>query len=270
MTKAERLQKAYGYLVGEGIISSQTELANAIKGNKSSISQALKGKPSYLTNNLFKRICNIFPQIDYKWLVNGEGDMLSKVHQQPIPNMEDFKISEASAKRITSSEHSKQDKDFDSALKHYDTPDGIIKAPLIGQYANGGYLRGYSDPVYLEEQPSFFSTRAHSGGHYVAFEVKGDSMNNGTVNAICEGDILLGRELQRHHWGSKLHVPKVFIIVHRTEGITVKEIISHDVETGRIVCHSWNEDPEYENFALNLQDVVQLFYIKEISRNFKL
>jgi len=161
----------------------------------------------------------------------------------------------------------KESQSFDASV--YDIPENIIKAPLIGQYANGGYLRGYADPVYLDEQPIFFSTRKHSKGNYVAFEVRGDSMNDGSVKAICEGDILLGYELQKIHWTSKLHIPKVFIIVHRTEGITVKEVVEHDIEKGRIKCHCWNREPEYEDFELYLMDVHQLFYIKEVSRNVK-
>lgn len=155
-------------------------------------------------------------------------------------------------------------------IEQYDIPEEIIKAPLIGQYANGGYLRGYQDPVYLDEQPVFYSTRRHSKGKYVAFEVKGDSMNDGSLNAICEGDIILGRELQREHWTPKLHIPKVFVVVHRTEGISVKQITKQDLETGVITCHSWNPDLEYQDFEVNLNDVIQLFYIKEVSRNFKM
>lgn len=185
---------------------------------------------------ILEKILENSPDLNREWVLSGSGEML---------------ISKSN------------DADF------YDTPDDIIKAPLIGQYANGGYLRGYADPEYLEEQPVFYSTRKHTGGNYVAFEVKGDSMDDGTRRAICEGDILLGRELQMHYWKSRFHIPKVFIVVHRTEGITVKEIIEHEVETGLIKCHSWNKDPEYQDFDLCLSDIVQLFYIKEISRNFK-
>ena len=134
-------------------------------------------------------------------------------------------------------------------------PDETIVAPLISQYAYGGYMRGFADPIYIKEQPTYTARVKHNGGKYVAFEVKGDSMDDRSYRSICEGDLILGRELQKEYWTSRLHIPKVFIIVHKEEGVVIKEIVEHDVETGRILCHSWNPLPEYEDFELNLKDV---------------
>ena len=114
----------------------------------------------------------------------------------------------------------------------------VTVAPLISQYAYAGYLSGYADHDYLEAQPHYVAARRHNGGNYVAFEVRGDSMDDGTKRSICEGDILLGRELKRDLWQFKLHIPRVFIIVHKTDGICCKEIIAHDVEKGIITCHT--------------------------------
>lgn len=147
-------------------------------------------------------------------------------------------------------------------------PDATV-APLISQFAYAGYLAGFADHDYLEAQPSFVAARRHNGGHYIAFEVRGDSMDDGTKRSICEGDILLGRELRKDLWQFRLHIPKVFVIVHRSDGIICKEIIAHDVESGIIVCHSWNPDPEYQDFEIDMRDVLQLFYVKEISRDNK-
>lgn len=139
------------------------------------------------------------------------------------------------------------------------------KAPLIGQYAYAGYLSGFSDSEYMEAQPIYVASKKYSGGNYVAFEIRGDSMDDNTRRAICHGDIVMAKELRREYWSYKLHIPKVFVIVHKTEGITCKEIIDHNVETGEIVCHSWNTT--HRDFSLNLADVMQLFYLKEIKRD---
>lgn len=203
------------------------------------ISNGVLDKETGLTEDNIAKFLNFYTEVNPEWLLTGEGSMLKN--------------------------ESKAD------VEVYEIPDTIIKAPLIGQYANGGYLRGYADPEYLEDQPAFYSTRKHSKGKYVAFEVRGESMNDESIRAISEGDVLLGMELKKEYWqpGVKLHIPKVFIIVHRTEGITVKEITEHDPDSGRILCHCWNKEPEYVDFELNLKDVVQLFYVKEISRNVK-
>jgi len=157
----------------------------------------------------------------------------------------------------------------DSNATVFSKPTDATTAPLISQYAYAGYLSGFADPDFLECQPQFTASKKHNGGHYIAFEIKGDSMDDGTRRSICEGDIVLARELQKLHWQNKLHIPKVFIIVHKTDGIICKEITKHDVKSGVITCHSWNPDPDYEDFELNLRDVMQLFYVKEISRQNK-
>jgi hypothetical protein len=100
----------------------------------------------------------------------------------------------------------------------------------------------------------------------VAFKIRGESMRDGSDLSICDGDIALCRELPMELWRDRIHTPKVFVIIHQTEGITCKEVIHHNVETGEITCHSWNKDPEYTDFKINLADVRQLFYLKEISR----
>lgn len=143
----------------------------------------------------------------------------------------------------------------------------VTFAPLIGQYAQAGYLAGFADPEYLEKQPVYVAKKKYSGGNYVAFEIRGDSMDNDRRNAICNGDVVLGRELIKDYWTSKLHIPRVFIIVHKEDGILIKEIIDHDVENGIITCHSYNTDKtRYPDFQVHLKDVRQLFYLKELSR----
>lgn len=198
----------------------------------SRLTRDVETKPSY---DILVDILNTFPDVNFNWLINGYGIPLLDNKNQTIP----IKIEETT------------------------------KAPLITQYAHAGYLNGYSDPEYIdtfhETGQIYIASKKYSGGNYIAFEVRGDSMDDGSKRSICSRDVVLGKELQRHYWSSKLHVPKVFVIVHRIEGITIKEITHHNVESGQIICHPYN--PEHEDFELNLKDVVQLFYIKEIKRD---
>jgi SOS-response transcriptional repressor LexA len=145
----------------------------------------------------------------------------------------------------------------------------VTHAPLISQYAQAGYLRGFSDHEFMESQPVYYSTRKYNNGNYIAFEIRGDSMRDGTELSICDGDIVLCRELPVEYWKERIHTPKVFVIIHRSEGITCKEVTRHNLENGEITCHSWNPDPEYSDFKLNLAEVNQLFYLKEIARKTK-
>ena len=178
-------------------------------------------------------IISKIPNINPFWLINGGGSMFLNTPNELTPKFIDESI--------------------------------VTKAPLITQYAHGGYLKGFADNEFKEAQPTYVASKKFSGGNYVAFEVRGDSMDDGSKRSICSGDIVLGKELQKHYWTCRLHVPKIFVIVHRTEGITIKEVTDHDVVSGKIICHPFND--EHNDFELNLADVMQLFYIKEIKRD---
>jgi hypothetical protein len=145
----------------------------------------------------------------------------------------------------------------------------IMIVPLVQDYAYAGYLSGYQDNEYLDELPkhSFVVNKQHKG-HYMAFQVIGDSMSNGTYESITEGSTVTGREIQRHLWNSRFHIHrfKDYVIVHK-EGILIKRISKHDVETGVITCQSLNPDKEsYPDFDLNLDDCSQMFNIVNVTQ----
>lgn len=142
----------------------------------------------------------------------------------------------------------------------------IINVPLVNQYAQAGYLCGYEDATYMATLPTIpFIVDHEAQGNYVAFEVKGDSMNDGTEDSYLEGDRLLCREIQSHLWvTSKLHIRKWdFVIVHQ-EGILVKRIIDHNVDSHTITIHSLND--MYSDRVIDLTEVKQIFNVIELQR----
>lgn len=141
--------------------------------------------------------------------------------------------------------------------KEYSTS---IKVRLVSNKAKAGWSEGYYNEEYLEELPFvMIDADENYKGKYLAFEVEGDSMEPDYL----EGDIVICREIQRHLWGSKLHYKDWdFVIAHSTNGIMLKEITAHNVETGDITCHSLN--PKYEDFVLNLHQVAHLYNVVEV------
>ncbi|CCZ86872.1 putative uncharacterized protein [Phocaeicola plebeius CAG:211] len=194
-----------------------------------------KGKVKKISSSLANDIISKYGQFNLTWLLTGEGEMLNTPNQ---PSDEASPIDEPI----------------------------ILRVPLVSQYAQAGYLCGYADAAYMATLPTIPYIVDHEAqGHYVAFEVKGDSMNDGTEDAILEGDRLLCREIMPHLWAdSKLHIRKWdFVIVH-TEGILVKRIINHDVENHTITIHSLNS--MYPDKVINLADVKQIFNVIELQR----
>lgn len=142
----------------------------------------------------------------------------------------------------------------------------VMMVPLVNKYAYAGYQSGYGDDEYIEALPRvpFMVDKQHRG-NYCAFEVKGDSMDNGLIGSYKEGYIVLGREIPKTMWRDKLHIKKwrTFIVVTKTDGILIKQISKHDTERGIITLHSLNE--EYDDIQLHLDKVAQLFNVVQVN-----
>ena len=154
-----------------------------------------------------------------------------------------------------------------SNLKPIDLSEkSIMYVPLVNKYAYAGYLSGYGDAEYIHSLPAIPMIADREGkGTYMAFEVKGDSMDDGSRNSYEQGDIIFCREIAQHHWQNKLHINKYdFVIVHRTEGILLKKIIKHDTATGSLTLHSLNS--LYDDFTVHCDDIAQIFNVIKVER----
>lgn len=158
--------------------------------------------------------------------------------------------------------------------KFYTLADGsdVMQIPIIPVKAYGSYLRGHADPEWFDAMNFDTMTipvdKLHKGT-YVAFEMDGDSMVNIETKEMARkslwpGQKIIGRDVKREHWKHRLHMHnnEAWIIVHRERGIVVKDITEHDINTGRIKCHSWNPDKEeHPDYDIYLDDVEQLMNV---------
>ncbi len=142
----------------------------------------------------------------------------------------------------------------------------ILTAELVPIHAQAGYLLGFQDQEYIDMLPKYTTTvDKFVKGKYRHFEVAGDSMDNGDIKeAIPDGTVLLCREIGREHWTSKFHTHNWpnYVIVHKTEGIVVKQIASQDLNTGELVLRSLNPNKDkYPDFTIKLDDVMEIYNV---------
>lgn len=188
-----------------------------------------------------EKIVSAFPIYNLEWLLTGEGDMLTDTQSQT----------------------------FHSNARQVDDL-SYMNVPVIHIKAQCGYLAGYGDAEYINTLPTMpviVDQTYH--GKYRIFEAEGDSMDDGSRNSICDGDKLLCREVRRDLWLPKLHINDwYFVIVHRTKGISIKQITTQD-DYGNITCHSLNE--LFNDYTVNLDDVVEIYnVIKVVERSMRL
>ncbi|WP_060872901.1 S24 family peptidase [Myroides odoratus] len=203
------------------------------------ISNGVLDKKSGLSVETLEKLLSKYPEISEKWLLTGKGEMIKgkEKKQEAIP--------------ITA---------------------GIVKyVPLVSQYAKAGYLSGFADENYMETLPTIpviLTQEQEPKGEYVCFEVSGDSMisEEHPEESLFDGDILVCRNVAKDYWRSKLHINQWdFVIVDQEEGVIVKRIIDHDVDSGNITIHSLN--PMFENKVLNLSHIDKLFNVVKVMRD---
>lgn len=142
--------------------------------------------------------------------------------------------------------------------------------PLAEFKIQAGFLTNYQDVDFLMDlsQHGILVDKPVQG-RYVAFRVNGDSMDDGSSNAITRNSIVSTRELQRHLWEGKLRFkdfPYWVIYTTQSKMPLLKEITEHNVAEGYIVCHSLNDSPEFSDFRLSMNDVQALFYVIDVNK----
>ena len=188
-----------------------------------------------------EKIVSAFPAYNLEWLLTGEGNMLTDAPSQT----------------------------YHSNARPVDDL-SYMNVPVIHIKAQCGYLAGYGDTEYIDTLPTMpviVDKTYH--GKYRIFEAEGDSMDDNSRLAICDGDKVLAREVRRDLWLPKIHINDwYFVIVHRTKGISIKQITAQD-DKGNITCHSLNE--LFNDYTVNLDDVVEIYnVIKVVERNMRL
>lgn len=72
----ERLQNAYRFLYGQGVIHSKTEFGQKIGKSQTQLSDAFKDRQGRLTLGLMKRVADAFPlYINKDYMLTGDGEV---------------------------------------------------------------------------------------------------------------------------------------------------------------------------------------------------
>ena len=80
--KLDKLNKVYDYLRSSGKVHTKKEFAEHIEFDRTNLSSAFNGDERYLTDGLFKKICEKFPEIfNIEYFLKDEGEMLKNNQQ---------------------------------------------------------------------------------------------------------------------------------------------------------------------------------------------
>lgn len=200
-------------------------------------------EPKYpiVSTSIIDKIIGNLKNLNTEWLLTGEGSML----KSDIKSQDEYLRTNAGVK-----------------YKELGNGRYQMTVPFVPRKAYAKYIDEIRDAEEVDYETYDFIVDKIGLGEYFAFEIKGDSMDDDSKRSISDGDIVLARKLKNDLWRDKLHIDRYkYWIIVTDSTIVCKEIISHDIENGEIVCHSLNPSGEYSDFTLKLDEVKQLYNI---------
>lgn len=254
MSSVQKLNEAYEYLRNIGKIHTKKDLAELMSANRVNVSKAFAGDRKYLTDSFLIRLNSTFGNIfNEEWLLGDSSNMLKErleTELSPIPL-------ENNGEYFTEN---------NNGVKFYDLGNGkyrmvvrLVPFAAYGKFANECDSLEPDKDSWEEES---FETDTIVHGKYLAFEVKGDSMDDGSRGSFEEGDRILVRELDKIHWTEGLRYKDYpFWVVVFDSSVLIKQIINQDINKGTVTFHSLNKSPEYSDFTLDIDRIRGLYYV---------
>lgn len=239
--------KVTGYkLKQDGVIKYEGTLTKIKRGNQ---------QPS---RKMLDRYLNCYKQVNPVWLLAGEGKPLLDNDELMEQNVIPHEVSKNANELYLETK---------SGMKYYKLSENEYKmrVPLVPYKAYARYISDTSDTIEAErdqwEEIDFIVDRI-GHGNYMAFEIKGDSMDDDSKRSFSHGDKVLVRELDRIYWKDGIRYKQYpYWVIVSGSTILCKQIIKHDIENNQITCHSLNPSPEYKDFVMDLNEVYRLFNV---------
>jgi len=237
MRKIDRFDK---YMKYKGL--NDNKVTNDLGLSVGTIGKSRKEDRDLSERNI-EKILNFYADLNNIWLHTGEGEMLKSEVKK---NEEPYLITKA-------------------GTKYYELPNGMFNmvVPFVPAKAYAGYADNYCDAAFVNSLGEReFTVREIHHGKYFSFEISGNSMDDDSKRSFSNGDIVLARDLGCEHWKDGLRIKdySMWIIVLKNT-ILCKQIIDQDLSTGTITCHSLNPSPEYCDFKLKFDEILQLMNI---------
>lgn len=138
----------------------------------------------------------------------------------------------------------------------------VLRAPLLTIKQQKDFLQQIDDTSFINGLEKIgFLLESVDDTFYMAFEVMGNAMNDGTSNAIPNGAVVLGKTSQASRWSKnnlKMGTPYVIVLKNR---IVCKAITGFSIENGAMMCHNLNPSPEYRDFEISASEILGLYEI---------
>lgn len=209
----------------------------------------LSGKTKKISESVADKIINAFPAYNKVWVLTGSGNPTQE-------SLLEIPVTDKEGEFYTENHNSVRFYDLGGKYRM------VVKLVPFAAYGKFANECDTLEPEKEDWEEESFETDKIVHGKYFAFEVKGESMDDGTRNSFEEGDRILVRELDRLHWknGLRFNDHPYWVVVFDSS-VLIKQIVAQDLEKGTITFHSLNPSPEYSDFVLEMDKIRALYYV---------
>lgn len=204
-----------------------------------------KNKPSY---EVLQDISNKFGDVNTRWLLTGEGEMLNEMH------LENKAHSKQNNLEVTVKPESIEITPIERT--HIISEEGVELIPIVDINAAAG--DGYINPSYFDpSEVMHFPKRLLQPGFHLTIRVKGESM----APSIKDGDYAVIRRVEKSDWINIMD-KRVYLIVDTDGGLRIKRIKNRLKKQGFIILTSDNPDKaSFPNVYMSHEEIVGVWYV---------
>lgn len=221
---------------------------------KQKISNIEKGVTE-VSSEILSDFFSNYSEVNPDYVLTGEGKRFK--NDKSIIELEQIPTEEKLGKFFTENTN---------GVKFYDLGNGkyrmLVKHVPFCAYGRFANEADTLEPDKEDWEEDAFEVSKIVHGNYLSFEVKGESMDDGTRSSFESGDRVLVRELGKEHWMEKIRYRDYpFWVVVFGSSVLIKQIVEQDLKNGTITLHSLNPSPEYCDFKLSLDEIRKLYYV---------
>ncbi len=219
-----------------------SKLTSELKLKSSTSIYRIKNGESKFGEKIAEKIVARFNDINYSYLLTGVGTLTANQQEQTPDNV----FINTNGNKFTE----KKDGSYDVTVRYLS----------FNRYHS--YLKSLpNDSPNFEWDETTFCVDQFGKGNYLGFKTYSTSMNGGKLYDTPSGASLLGRELGKHHWEDGFRPADSGWVILTGKNVFHKDITHYNQEKKTITCSSRNDSPEFVDFELYLDDVLQIFKV---------
>ncbi|MGX9985879.1 S24 family peptidase [Soonwooa purpurea] len=222
------------------------------------IYNVLNGKNG-LSSKLAKLIVSVYNDVNYEWLISGEGEMLL--------TKDEIMRNQLGGKSLNANYAKNKDGVMMEESEIYNNLKDTVTQVDSDNYMEVEYrdLSVAAGPLNRTDEKAPRKTmlvpREYEKGEYLVVRVDGPSMDDGSTYSIPEGAKILVRRYYLDN-GDKLPIRGNLFVIDAKEGQALKQIVEHNTELGYVRCHSYN--PEFKDYNIPLEEVYGFYIFRKI------